>query len=188
MLRLLRFILAAVMLAAAITLMFSLGEGVHVEAFGWKADAPAGFAAGVIALTLFAVAFLVSLYKDLTGLRRRAMLRGVIKRREKGVDTLVAAALAQQGADFDKAKRLAEKASRLLDRDDVIGLFRRPDEAAAPVAIDPALALDRVGPEPAIAAIDPPVEEPQPPAALPSPDSRAEEALDRDIDAARRVS
>lgn len=191
MLRLLIFILSVVFFAAAATILLTLGQAVHVEAFGWKLDVPAGVAGAVIALTLGAVGLLVSLYKDAMGMRRRRVLRGVLKRREKGVDLLVEAASAQARADTAKAGKLAQKAARLLDRKDVIALFAAPPAVqSAPVEIerDPepeaeTAAIEEIEPEkppePILAALPAPAE---------APDLNAEEALDRDANAARRVS
>jgi len=206
MIRLLTFLFGAIFFAALVTLLFGLGETVHVEAFGWQADPPAGIAGAFIAALLFAVGLLVSLYKDFAGLRRRAVLRGVIKRREKGVDALVEAVSSHRRADFGKADRLAQKASRLLDRDDILTLFSPTPtptptpapapEAAAPVAVALEFSHEKSEVAPETAAIAPPAEEQAAPLLSPASEAapaedverRAEEALDRDIAAARRVS
>lgn len=199
MIRLLTFLLGAIFFAALVTALFSLGAAVHVEAFGWQADPPAGVAAAAFAAVLFAVGLVVSLYKDFISMRRRALLRGVLKRRDKGVDALVEAAGAHQRADHRKAGRLAQKASRLLDRDDFLALF-----APAPAPVEIEVELE---PEPELAAAPQPEPPPEPeplaaPVAMPAiappteaapapeepPAPTAEEALDRDIAAARRVS
>jgi hypothetical protein len=189
MLRLLIFILSIVFFAALATILLTLGQSVHVEAFGWKLDAPAGVAGAAVALFLGAFGLVVSLYKDFTGMRRRRVLRGVLKRREKGVDTLVEAASAHARADYPKAGKLAQKASKLLDRDDVLALFAAPpapEYAPVDIAIDPdpveetkPVATD----EPAPAALPAPLDEP-----AEAPERLAEETLDRDAAAARRVS
>jgi len=202
MIRLLTFLFGAIFFAALVTLLFGLGETVHVEAFGWQADPPAGIAGAFIAALLFAVGLLVSLYKDFAGLRRRAVLRGVIKRREKGVDALVEAVSSHRRADFGKADRQAQKASRLLDRDDILTLFSPTPtpapapEAAAPVAVALEFSREKSEVAPETAAIAPPAEEQAAPLLSPASEAapaedverRAEEALDRDIAAARRVS
>lgn len=188
MIRLLIFIFSVVFFAAAVTILLTLGEAVHIEAFGWRMDPPAGVAAAVIALVLGAFGLLVSLYKDFTGMRRRRVLRGVLKRREKGVDTLVEAATAHARAEYAKAGKLSQKASKLLDRDDVIALFAAPiAPGPAPVRIE--IDLDRHA-EPEAVTKAPPAPEPAP-EALPlpeAPERLAEEALDRDAAAARGVS
>ncbi len=190
MIRLLIFILSAVFFAAAGTILLSLGQRVHVEAFGWKLDAPAGVAGANIAIVVGAFGLLVSLYKDVMGMRRRRVLRGVLKRREKGIDSLLEAAAAHAGAEYAKAEKLAQKASRLLDRDGVNALFAPPSATAAPAAIDIESAPDLGAPVPAEIPLEQPVA--PMPAALPAPaeapDRLAEEALDRDAAAARRVS
>lgn len=195
MIRLLIFILSIVFFAALATILLTLGQSVHVEAFGWKMDAPAGVAGAGAALFLGAFGFLVSLYKDFTALRRRRVLRGVLRRREKGVDALVEATAAHARADFSKAGKLAQKASKLLDRDDIVALLAAPPAPEpAPVEID----LDLAPPDEAerLAASGPAIPAEPAPAALPAPldapaeteERRAEEALDRDANAARRVS
>lgn len=195
MIRLLIFILSVVFFAAAVTILLTLGQAVHIEAFGWRMDVPAGLAAAFVALVLGAFGLLVSLYKDFTGMRRRRVLRGVLKRREKGVDALVEAAAAHARADFAKAGKLSQKASKLLDRDDVIALFAAP-AAPAPASVE--TDIDRAPPAdpddaPEAAPEPPPALAPAPaPAALPppaeTPESLAEDTLDRDAAAARRVS
>jgi hypothetical protein len=189
MIRLLIFILSIAFFAAAATILLTLGQSVHVEAFGWKMDAPAGVAGAAAALFLGAFGLLVSLYKDFTAMRRRRVLRGVLKRREKGVDALVEAASAHARADYPKAGKLAQKASKLLDRDDVLSLFAAPS-APEPAPVEIAIDLEPVGEPTPAAAIEPG------PAALPAPldeaaeapERLAEETLDRDAAAARRVS
>lgn len=189
MIRLLIFMLSVVFFAAAATMLLTLGQSVRIEAFGWKLDAPAGVAGAFVALVLGAVGLLVSLYKDFTGMRRRRVLRGVLKRREKGVDALVEAASAHARADYAKAGKLAQKASKLLDRDNVGALFAAPAEpqqAAVEIAVD----LEPEPEAPAVPEIEAqPVPEPAPPALPAPPEAPDPEAtLDRDANAARRVS
>lgn len=193
MIRLLIFILSVVFFAAALTILLTLGQSVQIAAFGWKMDVPAGVAAAFVALVLGAFGLLISLYKDFTGMRRRRVLRGVLKRREKGVEALVGAASAHVRADYAKAAKLAQKASKLLDRDDVIALFAAPasrqvEPETEPVEIEIELEPEaetptapvieaQPAPEPAPAALPPPAETPDP-----------QETLDRGANAARRVS
>ncbi len=202
MIRLLIFLLWVVLAAFAFTVILSLGESVKIEAFGWRLDAPAGVAGATLALFAAVTGLLVSLWKDWTGMRRRAVLRGVLKRRDRGVTALVDAALAHQAADYRKAEKLAAKAAKLLDRDAIASLFR-PVPAPAPVEIEleapPPESLPEPEPEPEL--LPPPTEEtaapppevpsaPTPPDAAPAPPEEAavEEALDRDVAAARGVS
>lgn len=195
MIRLLIFIFSIVFFAAAATILLTLGQSVHVEAFGWRMDAPAGVAGAAIALFLGAFGLLVSLYKDFTSMRRRRVLRGVLKRREKGVDTLVEAATARARADFEKAGKLAQKASKLLDRDDVLALFAAPP-APEPEPVEIDIDLEPEAETKPSAAIEPVPAAEAAPAALPAPanalqeapERLAEETLDRDAAAARRVS
>ena len=189
MIRLLIFILSVVFFAAAATILLTLGQSVHVEAFGWKMDAPAGLAGAFVALVLGAFGLIVSLYKDFTGMRRRRVLRGVLKRREKGVDTLVEASSAHARADYAKAGKLAHKASKLLDRDDILALFAAPlRPEAAPVELE--IDLEPEPEAPVAKEIEAqPIPEPAPAALPPPPEALGpEEALDRDANAARRVS
>jgi hypothetical protein len=193
MLRLLIFIFSVVFFAAAVTILLTLGETVHVEAFGWSIDPPAGVAGVIVAFVLGAVALLVSLYKDFTGLRRRRVLRGVLKRREKGVDALVDAVGSYMRADYAKAGKHAQKAAKLLDRDNLIALLApppAPDPAPEPAPV--AVEIDPAPPAEAPAADEPLIAAPPdpPPAALPPPAEapHEEDALDRDAAAARRVS
>lgn len=204
MIRLLIFILSVVFFAAAATILLTLGQRVSVEAFGWKMDAPAGVAGAFIALFFAAFGLLVSLYKDFTGMRRRRVLRGVLRRREKGVAALVEAAQAHARAEYPKAAKHARKASKLLDRDDVAVLFAAPPPApdvtleTIPDDIEIEVELEPGGAEPEEAAApSPALPEPPPPAALPSPAAPTagppdtpdpEESLDRDAAAARRVN
>ncbi|HBS30188.1 MAG TPA: hypothetical protein DEA40_00335 [Parvularcula sp.] len=195
MLRLLIFIFSIVFFAAAATILLTLGQSVQVAAFGWKMDAPAGVAGAAVALFLGVFGLLVSLYKDIAGMRRRRVLRGVLRRREKGVDALVEAAAAHARADYHKAGKLSQKASKLLDRDDVIALFA-PPSAPEPAPVEIEVELDPAADASPAAAplLDAPAD--AAPAALPAPPAEpawapeqdAEEALDRDADAARRVS
>ena len=200
MIRLLIFILSAVFFAAAATILLTLGQRVSVEAFGWKMDAPAGVAGAFIALVLGSFGLLVSLYKDFTGMRRRRVLRGVLRRREKGVAALVEAAQAHARADYTRAGKLSRKASKLLDRDDIAALFAAPPPA--PGVTQDSLA-DEVEIEVELEPGAEPEEAPAPPPALPEPPSPVappapvvptagppdpEESLDRDAAAARRVN
>jgi hypothetical protein len=200
MIRLLIFLLWVVFAAFVITVVLSPGASVKLEAFGWRLDAPAGVAGGALALLLGATALIVSLWKDWTAMRRRSLLRAVLKRREKGVAALVEAAEAHQAADFKKAEKLSVKAAKLLDRDAVARLFKAPPE---PLMEDPAASPAEISapepePPPSPALIPPPTEEAASPESgpAPPPDAHApppeladtEEALDRDVAAARRVN
>lgn len=204
MIRLLIFLLWVVFAAFVITAMLSLGESVKIEAFGWRLDAPAGVAGAGLALFAGAAGLLVSLWRDWTGMRRRGVLRGVLKRRDKGVTALVDAAIAHQAADYRKAEKLAAKAAKLLDRDAVVTLFR-PAPAPAPVEIEievpPPPPLPEPEPEPELLlppaedVAAPPETAPEPAplappdaAATPPDEAAIEEALDRDVAAARGVS
>lgn len=202
MIRLLIFIFAVVFFAAAATLLFSLGDTVRVEAFGWKADAPAGIAGAFAALLFGAVAAIVSIVKDITAIRRRSALRQIIKRRNRGVDALVEAAAALGAGKDARALSLSLKAARLLDRDDVAALFAPVPAPQRAGGVDPEPETDeardtalqkRVVPSPQEALTPAPM-----PLSLPDGVSdgvretvaalEAEEALDRDAAAARRVS
>jgi uncharacterized membrane-anchored protein len=202
MIRLLIFLLWVVFAAFVITVVLSPGDSVMLEAFGWRLDAPAGVAGGALALLLGATALIVSLWKDWTAMRRRSLLRAVLKRREKGIAALVEAAEAHQAADFKKAEKLSVKAAKLLDRDAVARLFKAPPEplveelTAAPAEI--AAPVPEPEPPPSPALIPPPTEEAASPESEPAPPPDAyapppeladtEEALDRDVAAARRVN
>jgi hypothetical protein len=214
MLRLLIFLLWVVFAAFLITLALTLGESVKIEAFGWRMDAPAGVAAGALALLLGATGLIVSLWKDWTGMRRRGLLRAVLKRREKGVAAFVEAVEAHRAGDDRRTQKLATKAAKLLDRDVIAGLFRPPPqplkeepaleetaaEEPAPAEIAapeprpepaPAPAIE-IPPQPAPPVLPPPTDEAAPPppdAAASAPDKvDAEDAFERDIAAARRVN
>ncbi|MDZ7629409.1 MAG: heme biosynthesis HemY N-terminal domain-containing protein [Parvularculaceae bacterium] len=181
MLRLLIFIFFAALIALGVVALLTLGETVKVEAFGWKIDAPPGLAAVTIAAILGATALLAGLWKDFVHLRRRGVLRGVLKRREKGVDILLEAVRARADANSERAAKLAAKAARLLDRDAIASLFAL--EEPAPVPVSP-----KNDPPP---ASDPPTEKiaPPPESLLPPvSEESADESLDRDVDAARRVN
>lgn len=178
MLRLLIFVFFAALVALGVVALLTLGETVKVEAFGWKIDAPPGLAALAVAAVLGMTALLAGLWKDFVHLRRRAVLRGVLKRREKGIDHLLEALAARAGANPDKAVKLAAKAARLLDRDAINAMFG-PD-APEPVRVTP-----KSDPPPTII---PPAEQLPPPEPPPPPAASADESLDRDVDAARRVN
>jgi outer membrane biosynthesis protein TonB len=205
MLRLLIFLLWVVFAAFLVTLALTFGESVKIEAFGWRMDAPAGVAGAGLALLLGATALIVSLWKDWTGMRRRALLRAVLKRREKGVAAFVEAVEAHQAGDDRRTHKLATKAAKLLDRDAIAGLFRRPPETmkeepapekAAPEEPAPAEIAapepqpapspePQIPPQPATPVLPPPTDE----ATLPPPDAvDADKAFERDIAAARRVN
>ena len=163
-------------------------------------------AGAALALLLGATALIVSLWKDWTAMRRRALLRAVLKRREKGVAAFVEAVEAHRAGDDRRTQKLAVKAAKLLDRDVIAGLFRPPPEPSkeepapeeinteepAPAEIAAPPPEPEPAPRPAPALIPPPTEEPAPPppdAAAPAPESvDAEDAFARDLAAARRVN
>ncbi len=212
MLRLLIFLLWVVFAAFLVTLALTFGESVKVEAFGWRMDAPAGVAAGALALLLAVTALIVSLWKDWTAMRRRGLLRAVLKRREKGVAAFVEAVEAHRAGDERRTEKLATKAAKLLDRDVIAGLFRPPPEPvkeepapeetapehpapaeiAAPEPQPEPEPEPQIPPRPAAPVLPPPADEAAPPppdAAASAPDKvDAEDAFERDIAAARRVN
>ena len=206
MLRLLIFLLWVVFAAFAVTLVLALGASVKIEAFGWRMDAPAGVAGFAVALLLGLTALAVSLWKDWTAMRRRSLLRSVLKRREKGVAAFVEAVEAHRAGDDRQAQKLATKAAKLLDRDAIAGLFRRPPEPATEEPAPEEIALEDRSPaeiaapepepepalQPAPTRIPPPADDAAPPppdAYAPPPDEAdADDAFDRDIAAARRVN
>lgn len=114
MIRLLIFLLWVVLIAAVLTLLFSIRSSIPFEAFGWRMDIPAGVAA-LCALAFTAVVSLAtSTLKDLAGAPKALRIRREIERRERGVAALTRGLESIAAGDGKAARREAQAAARAL--------------------------------------------------------------------------
>lgn len=141
MIRILIFLSWVVFFAVVLTLFATFKNPIGIEAFGWRAELPAGAAivAAIIAIAL--IALLISVIKDVAIAPKTARARREIERREKGLAAITRGLEAIALGDGAAAKREAMIATRNLKEAPVAKLIAAQaahlsgDDAAAGEAL-----------------------------------------------------
>lgn len=115
MIRILIFILTAVLVAGTITVLFGVDGLIEAEIFGSKVSVHAGFAAGLALILLAAAVFLTAWFKDIAALPEKIRTREREARRARGVQALARGLEAVAVGDAADARRHARVARRNLD-------------------------------------------------------------------------
>lgn len=123
MIRIMIFIIWAVLLAAAITVLFSVDGLVQAEAFGRKIAMHAGFALGVI-IALFIIAIFAAMwFKDLLALPAKIEARDREARHMRGIEAVTRGLEAVAVGDAADAQHHARVARRNLDESSLTRLL-----------------------------------------------------------------
>lgn len=146
MIRILIFILGALFLAGAVTLLAGFNGRVVAEAAGLRFDIHVGFALGALIVLVGGAYWLAGALKDLGRLPREFRSAGAQSRREKGLEALTRGFEAAAIGDGRAALKNARLAERNLDEAGVTRLLSAQaaqlvgDEAAARAAFTAMLA------------------------------------------------
>lgn len=141
MIRLLIFLSWVVFFAFILTLLFALRRPIAIEAFGWRADLPAGAALLAFVAIAAMVAGAISLLKDVAAAPKAARARREVERREKGLAAITRGLEAIALGDAGGARREAAIATRTLKEAPVARLLAAQaaqlsgDDAAAGEAL-----------------------------------------------------
>jgi HemY protein len=137
MIRILIFILSAVVVAGAITFLFGVDGLVQMEAFGQKIAMHAGFALGFVILALVIAIFATMWVKDLLALPAKIEARDREARHMRGIEAVTRGLEAVAVGDAADAQHHARIARRNLDESSLTRLLTAQaaqlsgDEAAA---------------------------------------------------------
>ena len=141
MIRILIFLSWVMFFAFALTLVVTLKSAISLEAFGWRADLPAGAAIIIAAVATALVSLLISLIKDVAAAPKAARVKREIDRREKGLAAITRGLEAIALGDGAAARREAVTATRALKEAPVAKLLAAQaaqltgDDAAAGEAL-----------------------------------------------------
>lgn len=123
MIRILIFILSAVFIAGAITVLFSVDGLVQTEAFGQKITMHAGFALGVIIILFIVAIFAAMWFKDVLALPAKIEARDREARHMRGIEAVTRGLEAVAVGDAADAQHHARVARRNLDESSLTRLL-----------------------------------------------------------------